>query len=569
MDDLNYYNTLADELAERYDSVEFDEVHDKIVEHLPKHRAQVLDVGAGSGRDAAALAARGHDVVAVEPADRLRKLAQQRHPDRSIHWVDDSLPALKKVYELGDHYDFILLSAVWMHLRPELRDRAMRKLAGLLNPGGKIVITTRSVGFSGRRTLYRVDPDELAERAKDHGLEVVLTHASDDVLGREDVNWSTLVFQSTDDGTEALPILRNIIVNDAKTATYKLGLLRTLLRIAAGARGMVEIRDDGTVRVPMGLVCLFWLKNYWTPVTRGMSQHRNKGTHAAFRSDILKLSAEELSLYDLRFGAKFTGERAQLLHTALKTIRAALGSSGPLRHITYLESDVPIFRHDNERLSNTARAVGLTPAYLKSFGEVIVPAHIFHAMQRFWVWIEPTVLDEWTRMMRAIDGNEEHTVDDYAAALAWAGEDPRDTTQVADIVTALTRRGPVDGVWTGRAIRAREQCEIDHCIPYSRWFNNSLWNLLPATVSANQSKGDKLPAPDLLETARPRIVGWWQRAYLDGSKDLRETFVYEADASLPGTNLATDTVDLEVIYGAMDRQIRRMRRDQQIASWAG
>lgn len=188
---MDYYNALAEELAARYESVNFETVHDKVLEHLPKHRAQVLDIGAGSGRDAAALAARGHDVVAVEPADRLRERAQQLHTSRSIHWVADSLPALQKVYELGDHYDLILLSAVWMHLRPEVRDRAMRKLAGLLNPGGKIVITTRSVGFSGRRTLYRVDPDELTARAKDHGLEVVMTHASDDVLGREDVSWSS------------------------------------------------------------------------------------------------------------------------------------------------------------------------------------------------------------------------------------------------------------------------------------------------------------------------------------------------------------------------------------------
>lgn len=566
---MDYYNALAEEIAARYESVSFETVHDKILEHLPDHRAQVLDVGAGSGRDAAALAARGHDVVAVEPADRLRERAQKLHPDRSIHWVADSLPALKKVYELGDHYDLILLSAVWMHLRPELRDRAMRKLAGLLNPGGKIVITTRSVGFSGRRTLYRVDPDELAGRAKDHGLEVVMTHASDDVLGRDDVNWSTLVFRSTDDGTEALPILRNIIVNDAKTATYKLGLLRTLLRIAAGARGLVEIRDDGTVRIPMGLVCLFWLKNYWMPITRGMAQHRHAGTHAAFRDEILALSGGNLSLYDLRFGARFTGEHAQLLHSALKKIRKSLGSSGPLRHITYLESDVPIFRWDNERLSSKTRAVELTPEYLASFGEVIVPQHIFHAMQRFWVWIEPTVLDEWTRMMRDIEGNEKHTVDQYAAALAWAGEDPRDTTQVAGIVTELTRSGPLDGVWTGRAIRARDECEIDHCIPYSRWFNNSLWNLLPATVAANQKKGDKLPSADLLEAARPRITGWWERAYLDGARELRETFVYEAAASLPGAEVSMDGVELDRLYGAMDRQIRRMRRDQQIASWAG
>jgi protein-L-isoaspartate O-methyltransferase len=41
----------------------------------------VLDVGAGSGRDAAWFAARGHDVVAVEPTSAMRSEGQHRHPD--------------------------------------------------------------------------------------------------------------------------------------------------------------------------------------------------------------------------------------------------------------------------------------------------------------------------------------------------------------------------------------------------------------------------------------------------------------------------------------------------------
>lgn len=569
---MTYYNALAQQLTERYEQLSFEEVHRDIVDLLPEHRAQVLDVGAGSGRDAAALARRGHSVVAVEPAEGMRRLAQEFHSEAGIRWIDDRLPGLEKVYGLGDTYDFILLSAVWMHVEPEQRDRAMRKLAGLLNPGGKLVISTRSVDFTGQRTLYRVRPKELATRGEDHGLEVARRSESDDLLGRDDVDWATVVFEAVDDGTEALPILRNIIVNDAKFSTYKLGLLRTLLRVAAGARGLVTMKDDGTVEVPTGLVCLYWLKNYWKPVVGGFRQMRHG--QAGFGDDVEQLN-EQISLFDLRLGARFGGERAQAVHGTLRTIRKSLTSDGPLRHITYLESDRPIFGYDNFPTSTSASAVELTPEYLREFGTVEVPRHIFHAMERFWVWIEPTVLGEWTGMMRDISGNEHRQIDEYSDVLAWPGEDRRDTNRVGELVERLS---PVDGVWTGRPISSRGDCEVDHCIPYSRWFNNSLWNLLPTTPSANQSKGDRLPAPELLaaEPVRQRVTGWWRHAYLEtderldaGGARMRETFAYEADASLPGTDLDPDEPDLGEIYEAMDWQVRRMRRDQQIEIWEG
>lgn len=48
-----------------------------------------LDVGAGSGRDAAWLASLGYEVVAAEPAAGMRIEAQRRHPDPRIRWLDD------------------------------------------------------------------------------------------------------------------------------------------------------------------------------------------------------------------------------------------------------------------------------------------------------------------------------------------------------------------------------------------------------------------------------------------------------------------------------------------------
>ena len=114
------YDAQAAELAARYDDPELIRVHDPILAYLPEMGAGklALDVGAGSGRDAAWLAGLGYDVIAVEPAGAMRAEAMRRHPEPAIRWLNDRLPGLTKVHELGLTYDLVMVSAVWQHVAP-------------------------------------------------------------------------------------------------------------------------------------------------------------------------------------------------------------------------------------------------------------------------------------------------------------------------------------------------------------------------------------------------------------------------------------------------------------------
>ncbi|RUT67608.1 SAM-dependent methyltransferase, partial [Flavobacterium cupreum] len=67
MTHIPHYEQNAQELVDRYESLSFEHVHADLLDLLPAPGATILDVGAGSGRDAAWFAARGYDVVAVEP----------------------------------------------------------------------------------------------------------------------------------------------------------------------------------------------------------------------------------------------------------------------------------------------------------------------------------------------------------------------------------------------------------------------------------------------------------------------------------------------------------------------
>ena len=90
---------------------------------IPVIPSRILDIGAGSGKDAADFAAQGHTVLAG---------AITRHAHPAIAWLDDGLPDLAAVRARGETFDRILLSAVWMHLDSTQRRRAMPNVATLL-----------------------------------------------------------------------------------------------------------------------------------------------------------------------------------------------------------------------------------------------------------------------------------------------------------------------------------------------------------------------------------------------------------------------------------------------------
>ncbi|KOT93873.1 SAM-dependent methyltransferase [Streptomyces sp. NRRL F-5755] len=182
-------------MADRYESLAFETVHRGFLPLLPPSPARIADIGAGTGRDAAALAARGHTVLAVEPVPELRALARSLHPSPSIHWLSDALPDLPRLDGEAGRLDAILLSAVWMHLPEPSRPPAMRRLHDLLAPGGRLFLTLRHGPPPEDRQMYDIPAHETVALAAQHGLRP-LQHAKDiDHLARDHVHWSTLTFE--------------------------------------------------------------------------------------------------------------------------------------------------------------------------------------------------------------------------------------------------------------------------------------------------------------------------------------------------------------------------------------
>ena len=67
-------------MAGAYEAVPPTFTREWLADLLPSPPAVVIDVGAGTGRDAGAFADAGYEVIAVEPSTGMRAEAERLHP---------------------------------------------------------------------------------------------------------------------------------------------------------------------------------------------------------------------------------------------------------------------------------------------------------------------------------------------------------------------------------------------------------------------------------------------------------------------------------------------------------
>ncbi|MBA6352496.1 class I SAM-dependent methyltransferase [Colwellia sp. BRX9-1] len=613
-----FYNENAEILAQQYLSKTFDEVHQSWHQLLPaiieNPNARILDIGAGSGRDAKYIALsainkhgdiNGTQVIAVEPANLLAELGACQTAGLNVKWLTDSLPALNTITKQEVSFDLILLSAVWMHIPVSARPRSIRKLANLLKPGGKLVISLRHSSDSEQaeqerkeRKMHVVCADELKRLATDVGLLTKLeTQKEDDKLGRGHVSWQTLVLQLPDDGTGAFPFIRHVAINDGKSATHKLALLRVLLRLADGHPGSVLRREPSPfgdrVILPVGLVALYWCHQYKDLIdSHKLFQRPGNNSNMGFMTANGWDKLTHLTASDYRIGNLFTGDDAKALY---RTLSAAVQNikKMPCTYITLPNSDKEIFEVANKTVK-AKDSIFLDLQTLEQWGEFSLPESTWLAFNRYACWIEPVLVSEWVKTMAGYAGNAQYKSPENQfklhQALNW--EEPKRTTvEVRKRFEQLKKQSPnselIKCVWSAKSLK--QSYDIDHSMPFARWPNNDLWNLLPTDSSVNNQKSDRLPTEQKLKQAKERIQHWWQTAWLDDESstsriiadssafllraepseflknEQSQRFFAEANIALPG--LSSDNSSVDDLFEALVMQRGRLKEMQQLREW--
>ena len=209
------------------------------------------------------------------------------------------------------------------------RTRRITRRAATRSPAARIVVVTEggSTEPTYLRTFGRIYGEPSAVRLN------IIPAAGDPraVVERAITEWRKL-------RGDSLPLLRHVIVNDNKSSTYKLGLLRTLVRLAETAPGLVIERTDDYVDIPFGAVGLYWLKQYLPLVLRHRLPQRPSGPggYGWAREAFHRLGT--VSPSDLRLGARFDADRAVILTRAINDACGNIEKM-PVRYITHPGSE--------------------------------------------------------------------------------------------------------------------------------------------------------------------------------------------------------------------------------------
>ena len=169
---LEGYAAVSDQWIERSEAIPAERMLQPVLDLLPRPPGRVVDIGAGSGRDAAWLARHGHCVTAIEPVERLRRAGMERHGALPIEWLVDRLPELTAV-PAGSKFDLLLVNGVWQHLDASQQRTAMRRLAELAHEGATLAVSLRHGPGAAERPVHEIDTSDTVRNARDARFELI------------------------------------------------------------------------------------------------------------------------------------------------------------------------------------------------------------------------------------------------------------------------------------------------------------------------------------------------------------------------------------------------------------
>ena len=149
---LFYYENNAKHLSQRYESAKVDHIHSLLLKTFPS-KSYLLEIGCGSGRDAAFMYRNGYDILAIDGSREMIAEAKQCHPE-----LAGCLEVMKIPDELHfepSFFDGVYCIATLMHLDKSGIDQTIEKVATILKAGSKFLFSVS------------VQRDDLDDQGKD------------------------------------------------------------------------------------------------------------------------------------------------------------------------------------------------------------------------------------------------------------------------------------------------------------------------------------------------------------------------------------------------------------------
>lgn len=193
---LHFYDSHATEVTNSYEDVDFSRIVDQFATTLVSG-SRVLDLGCGSGRDAARLSSRGFDVVAADGSEAMLARTTTLHPELADNTVHVALPSALPF--ATDAFDGVMSWAVIMHVAETALPDVFSELARIVATNGVLgysVNTARNglnaAGDDSHGRHFTCLPAEAWENLHDAvGFRTIHAEETDDIVGRHGIRWAT------------------------------------------------------------------------------------------------------------------------------------------------------------------------------------------------------------------------------------------------------------------------------------------------------------------------------------------------------------------------------------------
>lgn len=206
---FQYYQSNAGKLAHCYETADVKELHKRLLE-IFSSGSKLLEIGCGSGREAAFLLSRGYKVYCIEPSLHMIEEALCYHPELEGRIFEGSVPyylpeKIIKTYAnrhaIEGEYDGIYAIASLMHLTKDQLPAALELLHSGLKPGGRLLFSVpltrpdiETSGYDSKGRYFLLLPEEeWSVQLQTAGFSHIHTTTNPDGMGRDSVTWLTCI----------------------------------------------------------------------------------------------------------------------------------------------------------------------------------------------------------------------------------------------------------------------------------------------------------------------------------------------------------------------------------------
>ena len=198
---LTYYQKNAAELARRYEQAEVSTLHQALLDTFPT-ASRLLEIGCGTGREAAFLKSCGYDIVCIEPSRSMLKVALRSYPELAGRLFEGSVPGkLPANLNTADGYAGIYAIASLMHLQQKELAPAFRLIRSLLEPNGRFLFSVplarpdlAKSGYDPQgRFFLLLSEEEWTGQLRTAGFQNIRTASNPDGMGRDSITWLTCI----------------------------------------------------------------------------------------------------------------------------------------------------------------------------------------------------------------------------------------------------------------------------------------------------------------------------------------------------------------------------------------